>query len=71
MTVFDILGFALLGIAGAVILLRLFRVLDWSWAAALFPLFLFFIFQIVVAVVSGVSNYLGYMGGLGSKLLNP
>lgn len=71
MTVFDILGFVLLGIAGAVILLRLFRVLDWSWPAAVFPLFLFFIYQIVVAVVAGVSNYLGYMGALGSRLLDP
>lgn len=69
MTVFDILGFILLGVAGVVILLRLFKVLDCSWATALFPLFLALVYQIVVAVVAGVGNYLGYMRSLSGRLL--
>lgn len=69
MTVFDILGFVLLGIAGVVILLKLFRVLDWSWATALFPLLLCLVYQVVVAVVAGISNYMGYMRGLSGRLL--
>ncbi|MEW5774700.1 MAG: hypothetical protein AB1916_14380 [Thermodesulfobacteriota bacterium] len=69
MTVFDILGFAILGIAAVVVLLRLFRVVDWSWPATLFPLFLFFIYQIVVAVVAGIGNYMGYMRGLSGRFL--
>lgn len=69
MTVFDILGFVLLGISGLVILLKLFRVLDWSWAAALFPLLLALVYQIVVAVVAGIGNYMGYMRSLSGRLL--
>ena len=67
MTVFDILGFVLLGLAGLAIVLRTFRVLDWSWPATFFPLFLFLIYEIVMAVVAGVGNWLGYMGGMIGK----
>jgi hypothetical protein len=69
MTIFDILGFILLGISALVILLKLFRVLDWSWATALFPLLLSLIYQIMVAVVAGIGNYMGYMRGLSGRLL--
>lgn len=67
MTIFDILGFALLGLAALVVLLRFLRVLDWSWPAALFPFFLFLVYQIVVAVVAGLGNWVGYVGGLAGK----
>ncbi len=68
MTVFDILGLALLGFAGVVIVLRAFRVLDWSWPSTFFPLLLFLIYEIVMAVVAGVGNWLGYMDGIIHKL---
>lgn len=64
MTVFDILGIALLGFAGVVIVLRALRLLGWSWPSTLFPLFLFLIYEIVMAVVAGVGNWLGYMNGI-------
>lgn len=65
----DILGLVLLGIAGVVILLKLFKVVDWSWATTMFPLLLFLVYQIMVAVVAGIGNYMGYMRSLSGRLL--
>jgi len=71
MSIFDILGFVLLGLAAAAIALRIFRVVDWSWPATLFPLFLFLVYQIVMAVAAGLGNYVGYLGGLAGKFTTP
>ncbi len=65
----DILGLVLLGIAGVVILLKLCKVVDWSWATSMFPLLLFLVYQIMVAVVAGIGNYMGYMRSLTGRLL--
>ena len=65
----DILGFVILGIAAVVLLLKLFRVVEWSWATCLFPLLLFLVYQVMVAVVAGIGNYLGYIRGLSGRLL--